>query len=236
MGNEINRWGLKSSVEESFMSRNKDVSNISRRRFLEVAGSMAVAGRAAVAKDASSAPASPPPPTADYSVTVEVTNTNLKPIKYHTPSQNDASIIKNVAKNQTFTWAVKTLSSGNYRLTILFLNATPFVDAHGNPVYAFGGSESEGGQGKIGGKIAPTVPDGTYKYYVAIFDDTTGVTYTDDPKIIVGGGREDEAKRRIALALDDLKDAYAGLSGRPKVQKQIQSIEHDLDHVIDELK
>ena len=69
---------------------------------------------------------------------------------------------------------------------------------------------------------------------MAVFDDDTGLTTTDDPKIIVGDG--DSAEAEVALALDDLKDAYASLSSKPKVQRQIESVEHKLEHVIDEVK
>lgn len=211
------------------MSGKSESSNVSRRQFLAVAGSVAAAGPFAVGKSMSSALPPPAPSPVDYPVTIDITNPHT--FKYSTPTQSDASVLKHVAANQTFTWAVKTPSTGKYRVTILFLKTTPFADVNKNPVYAF---EGDSGQGGVGGKISASPSDGTYKYYVAVLDDTTGLTCTDDPKIIVGNG--DDARAEIASALGDLKDADTKLSSRPKVQRQIESVEHKLEYLIDELK
>jgi hypothetical protein len=131
---------------------------------------------------------------------------------------------------ETVTWVATPTTQ--YRVAILFFPNTPFTDPHGNPVYAFEGPDSDAANGKIGGAL--TGPDGRYPYCVAVFDDANVRTYTDDPKIIVGNG--DDTRAEISSALGDLKDADAKLSNRPKLQKEIESIEHKLEHLIDELK
>jgi|ERR1700722_322275 hypothetical protein len=211
------------------MSGKSESSNVNRRHFLLAAGSVVATRSFAAGKDVSSALAPPPlPMAADYLVTIDITHPK---VTYSTPAQNDASVLKKVKPNETFTWAVKTPSNGQYRVTILFLKTTPFDDGHGHKIFAFQGDAAHGG---AGGTIAASVTNATYKYYVAVFDDDTGLTTTDDPKIIVGDG--DSAEAEVALALDDLKDAYASLSSKPKVQRQIESVEHKLEHVIDEVK
>ena len=76
---------------------------------------------------------------------------------------------------------------------------------------------------------------GTYKYYAAVFDDKNQETYTDDPKIIVGGGVED-VQAEIGSALNDLKRAEEKLSSKHKLQEQVKSVEHKLEHILGELK
>jgi hypothetical protein len=209
-------------VRRVSMSRTSDVN---RRRFLAVAGGVA-ASSFVVGKDS---PSSPVPLTvADYPVTIDITDPSA--IKYSTPNQSDASVVKNVAVGKTFSWTV--IPPNMFRLTIFFLRKTPFADANG-PVYAFTGSESAASQGKIGGIIAG--PNGDYRYYVAVFDDEKGRTYTYDPKIIVGTGHDD-AKAEIVMAQDDLKAAEPKLSDKPEIQKQIGSIVKTLGGIIDQLK
>lgn len=211
------------------MSRKSESSNVSRRHFLAVVGSVAAASPFALGKSVSSAQPPPASSPVDYPITIDITTPNT--FKYSTPTQSDASVLKNVTANQTFTWAVKTPKAGNYRVTIFFLKKTPFADVNKKPVFAF---EGDSGHGGVGGKISGSPSIGTYKYYVAVFDDESGLTCTDDPKIIVGDG--DDARTEIALALGDLKDADAKLTSRPKLQRQIEYVEHKLEHLIDDLK
>src|SRR5580658_1680840 len=164
------------AVKETFMSKNIEAVNVTRRRFLAVAGSVAATSSLVHGED-STLFAAPPPstPVADYPVTIDVSDPNN--IKYSTPTQGDASILDKVTTGQTFTWTVKPLSK--FHLAILF-PITPFS------VHGFMGSQDDAGQGKIGGKITATVGD--YKYWVVVHDDATGKTYIHDPKIIVGRG------------------------------------------------
>ena len=80
------------------MAQNAETWNVSRRRFLAVAGSAAATRSLVSGKDSTlfAAPA-PPPPVADYLVTIDVSDP--KHIKYSTP-QGDAYALK-VKANQT---------------------------------------------------------------------------------------------------------------------------------------
>jgi len=217
------------------MSSNSDASNVSRRRFLAVAGTMAAASSFAVGREVNSAlaPPPPPPPRPDHLITIDITTvaTTAK-ISYWvgTPPQDASNL--HVKEGESVMWQAKT-GGVSHRLTVLFRkNKTPFADKNG-PVYAFEGSEANEAIG-IGGNIGQ-VGSHSYKYCVAVFDDATKKTYTDDPKIIVGTGHLD-AEAEIGLARDDLKEAYAELSSKPKLQKKILSIERKLERIVDELK
>jgi plastocyanin len=210
------------------MSGKPEASNVSRRQFLAVAGSVAAASSFAVGKDSGSAQPLPPAPTpADPLVTIDIT---AAPISYSASGHN-AYRLK--AKNGDIVkWQAKT-SSTKHRVTILFLKDTPFSDGSKKPLYAFHGSEADEAGNGIGGTIDDDA-SGTYEYYVAVFDDKTNLTYTDDPKIIVGSGND--AGAEISLAVDDLKRAGAQLSSKPKLQKKIESIEDELVRLGGELK
>ena len=73
----------------------------------------------------------------------------------------------------------------------------------------------------------------SFRYAVAVFDDATNETYSDDPKIIVGTGLVD-AKEELASALEEVKEAEVALSGRQR--EQAKSIENQLEHLIADLK
>jgi hypothetical protein len=203
------------------MSKNVDAANVTRRRFLAVAGSVAATSSLVPGKDSTlfAAP-SPPTPVADYPVAIDVSDpTN---IKYSTPAQGDASTLDKVTTGQTFTWTLKPLSK--FHLAILFPK-TPFS------VHGFMGSQDDASQGKIGGKITATV--GGYKYWVIAHDDATGKTFIHDPKIIVGRGFD--AEDEIDFALDDLKVADEKLSKKPELQERIHAVEKALNDIIHQL-
>lgn len=211
------------------MSKHPEFSNVSRRQFLAVAGSVAAASSFAAGKDVSVALPPSPPPSVDYPVTI---NTTTKPITYTTPTLSDASTLR-VKLGQTVTWKVITAGK-HYHVTIMFLT-TPLVDASNRPMWAVYGSEADEGSMVIGGTIGQNTSDDTYEYYVRVVDDATKTVYTDDPRIIVGNGDAD-ARTEIALALRELRNADAKLSSKPKVQERIKPIEHKLEHLINELK
>jgi hypothetical protein len=208
------------------MSKRRDASNVSRRQFLAVAGSVAAASSLTFGRDTNSALPPAPVPVATHPVKI---STATKPLSYTTPTIPDASIL-HVKRGETVAWSATPTTQ--YRVAILFFPNTPFTDPHGNHLYAFEGPDSDAGNGKIGGTISG--PDGTYPYCVAIFDDASVLTYTDDPKIVVGDG--DDARAEIASALADLKDANAKLSSRPKEREQIEAVEHKLEHLVNEFK
>jgi hypothetical protein len=207
------------------MSSNADASNVSRRRFLAVAGTVAAASSFAAGGDASSGPAPfpflSPPPRATYPVTIDVSDSSN--FKYSTPTQPDASTLRDVKPGQTFTWVVANVS--NYYLAILF-PITPFA------VHAFIGSQDDAIQGKIGGAITAT--DGDYKYWVVVHNYATGKSHTNDPKIIVGKGFD--AEHEIHLALGDLNMANEKLSRKPELQEGIKRVENELKEIIRQLQ
>ena len=206
----------------------KSSANVNRRQFLAAASSAAVASSFASAKGSGLAE-TPPPPSPDHLVTVDIT-TPKKVLYWVGNPPQDASSLQ-VKSGESVMWQAKT-HGASHRLTVLFVKNTPFTDTSSEAVYAFEGSETDEPNG-IGGKIGQ-VPAYTYKYSVAVFDRVTNKTHTDDPKIIVGKGGD--AKEEMGLALDDLRTADAKLSDKPKQQKQLESIERELEHLIDELK
>lgn len=206
------------------MPRNSNASNVSRRQFLAVASSVAAVSSLAIAKASSLAPPPPDDPSV-YPVIIDVTT---NPISYSVAGHHAYRL--NPDRGDRVTWTAKT-TGPKHHLAILFLKETPLVDANNRLLYAVHGSEIEEAGGGIGGTIDNDA-SGTYEYYVAVFDNATNLTYTDDPKIIVGTGN---AEAEITLALGDLKRAEAKLSSKPKQQKQIESIEHELEHLVNDL-
>jgi hypothetical protein len=138
-----------------------------------------------------------------------------------------------VKPNELVTW--KT-SAARYHVTIIFKNKkTPLVDpTTTKPVNAVHGSEQDEGTLKIGGRVGQGAL-GHYNYSVAVFDDVTGDTYSDDPKIIVGTGF-DAARDALTAALEEVEEADVASSDRRKQQEQAKSIENQLEHLLAELK
>jgi hypothetical protein len=100
-------------------------------------------------------------------------------------------------------------------------------------VGAVDSSEQDEGTLKVGGKIGGGANGHSFRYAVAVFDDATNETYSDDPKIIVGTGLE-AGREELASAFDEVKEAEAALSGRQR--EQAKSIENQLEHLIADLK
>jgi plastocyanin len=208
------------------MSIDSDASSVNRREFLALASSAAAAGALSVGKPSGLVPSPLPPPT-PYSVTIDITTS---PISYSVGGHHAYRLKVNAG--DSVTWKAKTNGS-THHLAILFLKETPLSDASNQPLYAVHGSEVEETGSGIGGTIDSDA-SGTYEYYVAVFDGVTKKTYTDDPKIIVGTGNL-EAEAELALALDDLKTAGTKLSSKPKQRQQLESIERELEHLMNEL-
>lgn len=224
------------------MSGESEVSNVSRRQFLTVAGSAAVASSFAVGKNGSSAQTSPPPPPpVHYLVTIDVTSGS---ISYS--AQNKATLAnvpmhhKDLPVNpgDSVTWQAKTKPTATdptpiHRVTILFLpNETPFGDGNGNPLYAFEGAQVDEASNGIGGTIGPNHSSSpvAYEYYVAVIDDAKGgLTYTDDPRIIVGNAIMVTTKGKLIIEAEgELKEA-ARLNFA--LREKIESVERKLNNL-----
>jgi hypothetical protein len=218
------------------MPRNPDVSNVSRRWFLALAGGAAAANTLATGLDPELTQAAPSPPTTTtYQITVDVSNAvNLKtPPIYYTPKLPNARSVSGVKANETFSWRVHTKShpANQYHLAILFKDhSTPFVDAtSGNSqVYEFYGTENDeaaGGTG-INAKI-DTNALLQYDYYVLVFDHKAKYIYFDDPSIIIGDGLLAAEKNLIKASRDLEKAASEDAAKREKIiaiDKQLRSL------------
>jgi len=85
------------------------------------------------------------------------------------------------------------------------MNETPFLDAGGNSVWAFHGSDSDEANG-IGrnAHIKPGLPVGqTFEFMVAVWDEDNLKTYTSDPTIIIGKGGSSLATAIAQLSAAD---------------------------------
>jgi hypothetical protein len=170
----------------------------------------------------------PPPFPAPKSVTINVAT---NPTSY-TVGTVKAYRLK-ILTCETVTWTVSTPpnSSGKnpYHVTILFPKETPLFDPNTNlPAYLIVGSD----QTPISAMAVDADATGNYEYYVVVVDDFTKQTYPDDPKIIVGTGK-DSASADISSALHDVEAARAKVS--KKLQEQMKSIETQLCQVLDAL-
>ena len=103
------------------------------------------------------------------------------------------------------------------------------------PRYVLNGSDST--------VLPPIIMDkdasGSFEYYVAVVDGT-GHTFTDDPKIIVGGSGTDDEKaelkedvRELIKNANELKSA-AGTNAA--MRQKIESVEKNMREVIDRLE
>jgi hypothetical protein len=203
------------TVKENFMSTQPDVSNVSRRQFLSVAGSVAAASSLAMGKHSES----PQTPSAlvqpvHYLVTIDVTSGSISYSAQNKDTSQAVSMPNNcltVNKGDEVKWQAKTASPHpQYRASIRFTTTSPFS------VPEFKWSENQFGGGN-------TLTAGTYYYCVGVFDKVKHEIYADDPKIIVGGTFDARAK---------VEEAERELG---EVKEKIGSIESILLKAIDEL-
>jgi hypothetical protein len=162
------------------MHISSDASNVSRRRFLAVAGSVAAASTLAAGSDVESGnPSVAPVTAAHYLVTIDVTQ-NPNPV--YTAKNTDTSTSVSMPNN-TLTvnngdevkWEAKTSGTHpRYRAGIRFTPTSPFTV-----------SDIQWSENAPGGGV--TQHTGTFYYCVGVFDHLNHEIYVDDPKIIVGG-------------------------------------------------
>jgi len=195
------------------MSRNSDASNVSRRHFLAVAGSVAAATSLAVGKDAGSSQTSPALVPVHYVVIIHVTSGSISYSAQNTDTAQDVPMPNNcltVNKGDEVKWKADTGPRGKYRATVRFTTTSPFSVSE----FKWSENHHEGGN---------TLTAGTYYYCVGVFDKVKGEIYADDPKIIVGGTFD--AKAEVEEAQRELKE----------VKEKIGSIEGVLSQAIDKL-
>jgi hypothetical protein len=200
------------------MFRNSDVTNVTRRRFLTVAGTVAATSSFSVGKDSSLSQTVPAPTPVKYLVTIDVRSGS---ISYSVSPTIDPHIMK-VNVNDEITWQVKSAGSHpKHHAAVLFIATTPFLDTNGQPATTFQWSDSDDANIGVGG--GKTQTKGTHEYCVAVFDKAKGKLYLDDPKIIVGGTVD--AKGQIVEAESELR----------AVRAKIESIENALRTAIPKL-
>jgi hypothetical protein len=192
-------------MKESFMSESAETSNVSRRHFLAVAGSVAAASSFAAGKDGESAEASTVT-AVQHIVTIDVKNGSFL---YTVNTPNDPKNLRVKLKDDV-KWIVKTAGeTQKHHAAIFFPTTSPFLDKRKNPTKLLRWTEKDeasGGYGVPGG----VQTRGTHKYCVAIFDDAAPELYLDDPKIIVGTGIElldtaDELGRELGEAKEKIE-------------------------------
>jgi hypothetical protein len=195
------------------MSENSEGSNVSRRHFLAVAGSVAAASSFAVGKDGEST--KPSTVTAKrYVVTIDVTGDQ---ISYSAPGIPDARVLP-VNQGDDIKWKVKSAAPNpKHHGAILFPVTSPFTGTT-----SLQWTENDDATAGYGVGAVQTV--GQHKYSVAVFDRVTDKLYLDDPKIIVGSGNN---------AITQLMEARKELE---EVRGQIGSIEKVLESAVDKLE
>jgi hypothetical protein len=159
------------------MSENSE-GDVSRRRFLAVAGSVAAASSFAAGKD--SQPTKATPASKLHKVTIHATGEKLS---YTTPDNPDASTLC-VIKGDEIKWQIKS-SGTKHHGAISFPGTNPFSD---KPIPPFEWTETDEVAKKFPGGFATKLNE--HKYDVAVFDVEKSKLYIDDPKIIVGTGVE----------------------------------------------
>jgi len=197
------------------MSENSEASNVSRRHFLAVAGSVAAASSFAVGKDGESTKASTVT-AKHYVVTIDVTGDQ---ISYSAPGIPDA---RNLPVNQgdDIKWKVKSAQPNpKHHGAILFPITSPFPGTNGSSLQWTENDDATAGYG-----VGAAQNVGQHKYSVAIYDRVKHKLYLDDPKIIVGSGNS---------AITQLMEARKELA---EVRGQIVSIEKELESAVDKLE
>jgi len=204
------------SVKESFMSENSEASNVSRRHFLAVAGSVAAASSFAAGNDGESTKASTTA-AKQYVVTIDVTGDQISYRIPGPPGPVDARILT-VSLGDNIKWKVKSAAPNpKHHGALLFPVTSPFSSTS-----SLQWTENDDAAAGYGVGAAQNV--GQHKYSVAIYDRVVHKLYLDDPKIIVGSGNN---------AITQLMEARKELA---EVRGQIVSIEKEIESAVDKLQ
>jgi hypothetical protein len=204
------------------MPRNSNSSDVSRRRFLAVAGSVAATSSFAIGKDSSVGQIVTTAVPVKYVVTIDVTK---NPIRYSVNHPNDP-LNMTVNDVDEIKWQVTSAGPNpQHYVAIRFIATTPFVDPTNTskPLPEFEWTEKDDATGGAGG--GNTVTPGTHEYCVAVFDGVQKRLYISDPKIIVGTGN-DTARAEVMAARGELRE----------VQEKIETIESVLRKASEKLQ
>jgi hypothetical protein len=190
------------------MSKNSDVSNISRRRFLAAAGTVAaanslVAGKA-VSTERNTAQPVPPPSPDSYLVTITVRNGSFsyEYSKNNGPSVQMPNKSLTVNRHDQVEWQASVEGSHRHHGKVRFTGGSPFNNNE------FKWTENHKG----GGPITTSILD-EYYYCVGIHDDDVGDVHPDDPKIIVGGRGPEAQLHQAESELRAVQDKIKSVIG-----------------------
>lgn len=144
-----------------------------------------------------------------------------------------------VNQNDYVQWAVSDgTSAGTTKgvtLTVTFRHSAPDTGNH-----AYSGTDKTGAFPASPAQLQTN--NVTYEYDIAVFDQNTNKTYTDDPKIVVGTGMnllweawedEDQARTLLTEASNDLKEAAVR---DPELSSKIQEALQTLGQIADQLQ
>ena len=216
------------------MTKTCDFSQVTRRQFIVGAGCIVTDGCLIINPSIPAISETASPPSGKkHVVTLDTTQntagaaTNI--ITYTDETGAPATSLS-VDKNDVVIWKAKT-SGSKHHLSVIFSPTTPFTD-NGNPVYAFHGSQADEGNG-IGknATIDPNAPATSYKYSVAVWDEATNSSYSDDPTIRVGGG----GNAALADLITAGKALQRAVEADPALKAQIDPIEKNLQQIISQL-
>jgi len=189
------------------MSKNSDASNLSRRKFLAAAGTVAaansfVAGKAVLSADGTSQ-ATPAPSSMSYLVTIKVdpnSTTNLFCYSAQDQNGNNVPMPGNsltVNVGDTVEWTSSIKGGHKHLAKVRFTTTSPFSRN------VFKWSENH----RDGDKVQLTLFEEHY-YCVGISDKDAGDVHADDPKIIVGGrglkAKIDQAESELHVVKDKI--------------------------------
>ena len=89
----------------------------------------------------------------------------------------------------------------------------------------------------VGGTVSSLKPAGSYEYYVAIVDQTSGRLFIDDPKIVIGTGTNMDSLIQIEQKAEALsKSLTVGESVTQEQKKDAQQIADDVRALLDRLQ
>jgi hypothetical protein len=167
-----------------------------------------------------------------HAVTIKFSTSTTTPSYSDTYSKNGGPPTTNpkayrlpVAMNDTVVWKATTPGAKN-AVALFFPNGTPLADSNGRPVSMIVWSERDGNSPQT----TVVEASGSYEYHVVVYDEDNKMPYTDDPRIIVGGGY---IQSDVEIALAAVKRAGAS-SPTGTERKLIESIEEKLEQLLEE--
>ena len=154
----------------------------------------------------------------DYSVTIDVT-TNPYTYTYKNSAGSGPAYQLQVKQGDTVAFVAQTPNNSKHFAAVIFLPESPLVDSSGRPVHAILWPEHNPPKA-----LTVNPAGGTYPYRIVVFDRDKETPYTEDPKIIVGGGTMRTAE--LVRQLHEVAEAC------PKERERIEVIEKNLMHLL----